>query len=192
MFNPLNSNAWFDFVIKGSAAFGFAWALWWTIGRWLKKQITRILRSLTHSDAMHAHFGHDPARQLHAIIETIRGSMSTDSMVMAICQSRIDLGIYICDPAGRCKVANKPLCKLFGLSQEQMLAYGWSMAIAEHEQRAVLDRWAEAVRGKSRYTASYTLQGTECYTEAEPVILDGTIHAYVGFVIPKADLQRRP
>jgi PAS domain S-box-containing protein len=139
---------------------------------------------------MHSHFGHDPARELRAIIDSIRGSTSTDSMVMAICQSKIDLGIYICDPAGRCKVANKPLCRLFGLSQEQMLNYGWSMAIAESEQRAVLDRWAEAVRGKSRYTATYHLQGVECYTEAEPVILDGIIHSYVGFVIHKSEAHK--
>jgi PAS domain S-box-containing protein len=178
--NPAEINAWSDFIVKGAAAFGIAWALWFS-GR---KLWVRVARSIRHSDAMHEKFGPSPAEALHALIDKLRVDAGRLEIVQTITSHQLDLPVYICDINGKCTFANEALCRLFRMSRDEMLTWGWMRVISPEEAEHVYQQWASFIATGRPYKAFYHVHGKKCMTEAFPTRVDGEIRSYVGYVAP--------
>jgi PAS domain S-box-containing protein len=53
----------------------------------------------------------------------------------------LPVGIYCCDPQGRCLFVNERWCELTGLSAEQALGDGWMQAIHPEDREKVCEKW---------------------------------------------------
>lgn len=95
------------------------------------------------------------------------------------------VAIYECEPKhGLCIMANKALCELFGLSEEEMLGNGWIKAIVPRDRQACWDGYQKAIASDIPYDWSYVVQNQrtrECYKcSTEMVVLrDGCSKAIV-------------
>lgn len=67
----------------------------------------------------------------------------------------VGLAQYVCRPSGECIYASRPLCKIFNLSEAEMLGYGWTLAIVDADRNDAYENWVECVKNKKPYTDTY-------------------------------------
>jgi PAS domain S-box-containing protein len=97
-------------------------------------------------------------------------------------------GIFRTDAHGRCNYGNRHLCILTGLSDEQALGEGWTLAIHPEDRAKVIADWEAAVRERLPYHSEHRLQrpdGTVVWviTEASELTdADGEVAGYVGTI----------
>jgi PAS domain-containing protein len=70
--------------------------------------------------------------------------------------SAINLAYYECDSEGKCIVASPALCRIFGLSQDQMLGTGWTSVI--EDKHSAWSQWQKSVQDDLDYDANYTIK----------------------------------
>lgn len=99
--------------------------------------------------------------------------------------------VYECDPEGRCTYANIALCELFGLSEKDMLGFGWLESLHPDERIRVHGLWTECVRKRIPYECRYDVRdpGTHAVvparTVAHPMLSKtGDLLGYHGTVRP--------
>jgi len=132
------------------------------------------------------HFGKNAGRVLKEIIQRRGLDIAIDEMRLNIIENTIGLGIYICHSDGKCTYANKTLAKMFGISQEDMLGYGWLAPIVDKQKAYQI--WKFALDNNIPYRDKYevTVDGEIklYYSEAEASVSenDGIILGYVGIV----------
>ena len=84
--------------------------------------------------------------------------------------------LFECDINGRCTMANKNLCELFGLDTHDMLGSGWLLSLLETDRARVWDIWIGAVKAGIPYEATYTVvnrrthQHVLCIAYASPLL----------------------
>ena len=66
---------------------------------------------------------------------------------------------YVCDGSGKCIMANAALLKIFGLSYDLMLGYGWLKAIGKNQEERdeVHHEWSYAVKNGIPYDVEYNV-----------------------------------
>lgn len=67
----------------------------------------------------------------------------------------INAAVYVCRPSGECIYASVGLCTLFGLDYEDMLGYGWTLAIPEPHRARAADNWEKHVKNHRPYQDTY-------------------------------------
>lgn len=163
----------------GTAA-GFIWAAIRVGGR--------MYRVLPAVDRLHDFFGESPVHELHKIIADIRTTVGEVEIRQRIAERHLEIGIYVCDPDGRCTWANDYLCDAFGIDSADMLGHGWLSAISKHQQVPVHTTWKQCVADALPYRESYTvvpLDGRpewKAVTQAWPVVRNDKVVCYVGYV----------
>lgn len=129
------------------------------------------------------HFGKEAGRVLRDIMKQRGLEITIDEMRLNIIENAIGLGIFICNSDGKCTYANKTLAKMFGLSQHEMLGFGWLGPIID--KQTAYDNWKFSVDHGTPYRDMYDVRiadVTKTYTaEAEPS-LDEEKRITLGFV----------
>jgi len=145
--------------------------------------------------------------QLASIIAELRpngGSSLRDSVemtrkmvAMASARSRYlasnsNDAVYECGADGRCTWSSPALCKLFGLTEAEMMGHGWLKAIKETEVATVRHTWATSITDGIPYECDYTVvhraSRTEwkCHTSAVAVTdQSGKTVGYLGTVLAR-------
>ena len=68
-----------------------------------------------------------------------------------------EIGVYVCDAAGKCIGINEHITSQFGMDRSELLDYGWSAAIAIEDRSRVVDLWKACVAGGIPYDATYDI-----------------------------------
>lgn len=98
---------------------------------------------------------------------------------------------YICDEDGQCIMVNTALCKLFGLSYQEMTGYGWLKAIGKDqaERDSTHAAWQYSVKNDVPYDMEYTVTNqqtqkkTHCRSSAHALRTPtGEVLHYLGTV----------
>ncbi len=132
------------------------------------------------------HFGENPGKALKFLASRLTEENGKLKLRLDIHEEYLEIGIYICDPHGKCIWANKNLADLFGVNTEDMRGYGWLASIENKED--ALKRWVFSVNNKIPYRDSYIVENQRtkekiyCMTRAEPSIVEDVLLGYVGFV----------
>lgn len=162
--------------------------------KWIKPKADKFYSDSTYYKETGIHilkdiernFGKEAGRVLKEIVQQRGLQIAIDEMRLNIIENAVGIGIYICDSAGMCTYANKTLAKIFGLSQEEMLGYGWITTIVDKQK--AYSNWKFSVDNKVPYRDEYEIKNLEgiitCTTEAEPSYDDSetVILGYVGIV----------
>lgn len=147
-----------------------------------------VSRAFRLSNAIHDHFGTDPAL---SIVESLR-QHTRDGAVrevrLTLLEESLGAGIYVCDATtGACTNCNTALAELYGLDKAAFRDSGWLSAVVPDDRIPVYERWQESVRKKIPYELSYFVRNQRTdrkfrvITKAYPAVLaDGTILCYVG------------
>lgn len=147
-----------------------------------------VSRAFRLSNAIHDHFGTDPAL---SIVESLR-QHTRDGAVrevrLTLLEESLGAGIYVCDATtGACTNCNTALAELYGLDKAAFRDSGWLSAVVPDDRIPVYERWQESVRKKIPYELSYCVRNQRTdrkfrvITKAYPAVLaDGTILCYVG------------
>ena len=107
-----------------------------------------------------------------------------------VASSFTNIGMYECDPQGKCVWANAAMCDIFGLTLEEVLGNGWLAGILDTEREDVLERWMTSVRNDIPYDNTYHVVNRrthETYLIKTTAIVnksrDGKILGYHGQII---------
>jgi len=129
-----------------------------------------------------ANFGREAGRAIRDILMTRGSELILDEARLDIIENAVGLGIYICDPAGRCTYANKTLAKMFGMQQHDMLGYGWFHPIVDKPK--AFTNWNFSIDNNVPYMDVYDIivQGEtkRISTEAEYSEAGSVIIGFVG------------
>lgn len=173
--------------LEGITGISFAFAsfllLW---GRKLNKFVFSV-RSLVRFNHI---FGSDPAEAIKKALYDLERSGSIRNFKQELFAHELSLGIYICEPDGKCIDANDTLVELFGLSRDKFMGYGWTEAIVPEDRRETIDEWEFAVKKGSAYYQTYRVRNATtgetfpCFTKAMAVIdtASDKLLCYVGYV----------
>lgn len=155
------------------------------------KFVGRTLRAIRVSDALHRHFGDDPAKTVHALICGGRQHLSEFDIRQRIIERSLHLGIYQCAPDGKCCFANDVLCDILGIDSRDATGYGWLNAVVD--RKSAFEKWQFAVANQIPYRDEYVIENrrehtrTRARTEAFPATAgdagNAVIVCYVGYVV---------
>lgn len=96
--------------------------------------------------------------------------------------------VYEFDQTGACTFANRALCDLFGIDKSAMLGNGWIRGVDFNERDETYREWMSSVTDRRPYDCAYTVvnqrtgQRYKVKTHADPIIVDGDIAAYRGWI----------
>ena len=113
-----------------------------------------------------------PAFKAKAQTQTLNAYNAIKNEVQAITETLI-LCLYICKPNGNCIYASEGLCNLFRRTAEDMLCYGWTLAVKEQERNRAYTKWVECVKNNLPYEDIYQIETAagvfEVYTNTHVV-----------------------
>lgn len=133
-----------------------------------------------------ASFGKEAGQVIKDILQRKTLQNSINEMRLNIIENAVGLGIFLTDVTGKCTYANKTLAKIFGMSQEEMLGFGWITPIVDKQK--AYNNWKFAIDNDTPYRDHYVILVNEqeftvlaeaeaSYDENEKEIL-----GYVGIV----------
>lgn len=98
----------------------------------------------------------------------------------------LDLPIFYCGVDGRCTKASGPLATLFGMNQQDMLGYGWMVAVHPQDRESVAAAWRRTLVEGYPFDIDYRLlDGCVVHAVARPVTdAHGAMCGYHGVVRP--------
>lgn len=173
-----------EFFTIVAAGVGTAIGILWALIRFG----CRMYRVVPAIDRLHDLFGETPVHELHKIIGDIRTAVGEFEIRQRIAERHLEIGIYVCEPTGKCTWANDYLCDAFGIDSNDMLGLGWLSAISKREQVGVHTAWKQCVADALPYRESYTVVPVDgrpewkAVTQAWPVVRNGRVVCYVGYV----------
>jgi len=151
----------------------------------INKEVLPFIKSL--KDEFSENSGKSIKDQLSRIDDTVRLAELRSKLIAS---SFTNIGMYECDPQGKCVWANAAMCDIFGLTLEEVLGNGWLGGILDSEREAVLDRWMTSVHNDIPYDNTYHVVNRrthETYLIKTTAIVnksrDGKILGYHGQII---------
>lgn len=179
------SNNWLELVERGvawvAAATGVV-ALFY-------KRLVAFVRALRIAHGFGDHFGVEAAATIYQILKSVERSQSESEIRHRIVEAKLGIGVYICDPQGRCTWCNEFLAESFGRDREQMLDFGWLAALDPSDADESFRHWAYAVEHglpyRHRYRVINRRSGLEWLAETEAVAVThgDQLLCYVGWVV---------
>lgn len=107
-----------------------------------------------------------------------------------IASSFSNIGMYECDPQGKCIWANSALCDLFGLPHEEVLGNGWLSGVMDDEREDVLEKWLTSIEHNIPYDTTYTVRNNKTHevfkvktSAMSNKSVDGKILGYYGQMV---------
>lgn len=125
--------------------------------KWAKEQITKrdqlvqTRKNIELAVAEIPKMGEQLTRSLDALtqqIAIIRYRQNTADRHNEICT-------FFCEPDGKCQEVSQALCNLFGLSEDEMLGFGWAKPIEDNPKHIAV--WKAAVDNDYPYADEYII-----------------------------------
>ncbi len=174
---------WIQWVFGILASAGTLGAAW--VGG--RRIVRRVARRWRFIGALAAEFGEDAAT-LIGIIRTFESGHGQLELRQRIAERHAALGIYTCDPDGRCTWCNDWVCEAYRIDSADIVGFGWIAAVAKEDQQRVRDRWLDCVQHQTPYRDEFIVEPTNgdpwmATAEAWPVKNSaGEIVCFVGCV----------
>lgn len=96
-----------------------------------------------------------------------------------------DICVFECNALGNCVTANRALCDLYGLNEEDMLGLGWLIAVKETDRQSVWSAWQATIKSDIPYDATYTVvnqkTGAQFLVRAKAVVHRGLQNNILGY-----------
>lgn len=154
-----------------------------------RRHIKNAIRSLVLGDRFHVVFGDSPAEAIKAIHDAIQTSYEVCELRQQITERHIEIGIFICDTAGRCTWSNSYLNELFCLDSKDMMGFGWLQAIRQSDRKRVNEHWLYSIENDIAYDCDYTIVNKRDnllvdITATAMAVKDdkGIVQCYVGYI----------
>jgi PAS domain-containing protein len=152
---------------------------------WLCSVARKFVRNRHTLERLEVLFGPDPAGIIHRTLSHL--TLQSAQQALRDAHAPNSLACYICDLSGKCIAVNKALCRIYNRSEPEMLGHGWSSVFETTEEALrIVGLWSASVAQGVPYHASYLIHGVLYKTEAHPVVINGEIKQYWGWV-QKAD-----
>lgn len=138
-------------------------------------------------------FGDRPAKRIADAVRTVSCSQDLAQLKVEILHRHLGIGIFVCDPSGKCTEVNDQLCELFGLDSKEMVGFGWLSAVVEGDRMETHKAWAYAVKNDLPYRSEYTIRNARTHSElrvrarAWATKEGGVTLGYLGYVTPVED-----
>jgi len=171
-----------------AAILGAIAAIWGTV-YFTYRFLCKWVRIAISANRIHSEFGDSAFNRLVDIVQKNQVAIEQIYIRTHISERLHNIGIYVCDPEGKCTWANDWLCEAFGLDSHNMHGFGWLAAIKKSEQPRVYDSWTNAIKQHTPYIEDYQVhppnQKTSwtAHTEAWPILIDEKLICYVGHVL---------
>lgn len=137
--------------------------------------------------SLHRAFGEDAGDKLQALIKEINHAQTVADVTRNLIHKHLDVGVYVCDPAGACVWVSPHLASMFAMAEQEMLGFGWVAPITDKFRAHTA--WKQSVDNRIPYSDRYIVHpqngapAFKAMTEAMPVTAaDGTALCYVGYV----------
>jgi PAS domain S-box-containing protein len=139
----------------------------WIVNRFVAgdkiAEVLELLRALSHrvaklDDVVQVQLKPNGRPICEKVDETHRGYLINNGW-RQLDFDHSDIAQYQCNPLGQCVAVNSALCDLFGMSDKQMLVFGWLDAIdgAEERQR-VRDNWQDSNEHDTPHSDTYNVE----------------------------------
>lgn len=154
--------------------------------RLIRARVANVFSSMLAASSMSHAFGPTAGKKLQQITIDLQRRMTMAESLSRAKEAHLQLAMYVCDSSGGCISANRTLCDLFGMSEQNMLGSGWMQAI-EPEERINCDiAWKSSIQRRIPYAHQYhvklkTGERKLIYTEASEVVSGQDILCYIGF-----------
>lgn len=115
-------------------------------------------KSLTQVDGRHFETTYTPVRDADGSVRSVVGVSTVvtgqrlaeldrdqNRRRLEAITSVVPVGLFVSDSHGGCVEANENLCQLTGMTQEELLGYGWLRSIHPDDQDRINKRWQEAL-----------------------------------------------
>jgi PAS domain S-box-containing protein len=103
-----------------------------------------------------------------------------------------DKGIFYSDTNGRTLWVNRTYCRLFGITDGEVIGLGWKRLISPEAKESYISEWMSAVADKREFefiADHVSSEGEEitCRIVAYPMVVNDNFKGHVGFVEQLAD-----
>ena len=178
-------------IVSIIAIIGGLYGAWKVIGKSIKDYFFR--NYYYHMQGFHIMsdiqraFGVDAGATILKFMSSYNDYKSETNLRLDILETDANIGIYVCAVTGECIYANTTLCRMFGMSPEDMKGFGWVKPLVDPE--AEYKHWKFSVENSLPYNSNYEVMRDGkvfmYHTEAEPKrTADGVVIGYVGIVKP--------
>lgn len=178
-----------------AAVVGVATTLWATLVYVRKRWIAPLFRNFLHMvDAAHMvpsireQLFNNSGSTLRDMVDRIAAQLAVlRSQDTALMQEH-EKGIFMTDETGRTVWVNRAYLCMLGVTEGQVLGYGWKNTVAHQERRGYITAWEEAIQDRREFEHVVTLRtedGLASFSvRAYPV--EQPYKGYIGFVVPMA------
>lgn len=171
-------------LLIGAGVFAYVWKQFYSLFQsvtWIHGQGFKILKGLESK------FGNTPAEVIHNIARKLADNQAKDGMRIDIIEENLNLGIFVCDKDGKWIWANRFLCDLFGVDEQDIHGLDWIACIKD--QPKALNTWKFAIQNQIPYRDEFIVlvgdQEITCESKAETSCSDGICLGWVGYVQQK-------
>jgi len=178
-------------IVSIIAIIGALYGAWKVVGKSIKEAFWKSYYYYTQgfhimSDIQRA-FGVEAGATILKFLSSYNDYKTETNIRLDILETDANIGIYVCAVTGECIYANTTLCKMFGMSPDEMKGFGWIKHLADPEGE--YKHWKFTVDNGLPYSSKYDVlkEGGifKYHTEAEPKkTADGVVLGYVGMVKP--------
>jgi PAS domain-containing protein len=171
-------------VTIGGALWGIYKVLRKPVMKWYEKK--SYIYSTGHSliNSIDKEFGKDAGMVIKALIQQQSRDFKTTDIRLQKIESHAQLGIYACEPDGKCKFVNPALAEIFEMDREEMSGYGWLKNVVDKE--TAFENWKFCVNAAIPYSDTYEIKTEKgikkIYTEATPSFEHNILIGYVGII----------
>ncbi len=156
--------------------------------RWAAPHATRHVTAYRAAMGIGDKWGPDAGALIRKLIQDLSRDSSQVSLRIDMLARHLNLGVYVCETDGRMSYVNDALSEMFGLDSTEMLRHGWLSAVDDRRQAFEDLRFslANAIPYEGAYVVVNQRTGERqcCATRAYPVVSDGVVTCYVGYVEP--------
>ena len=171
-------------IAIGTALFGVYKVLRKPVMKWFEKRF--YMYSTGHSliSSIDKEFGKDAGMVIKSLIQQQSRDYKTTDIRLQKIESHTQLGIYACEPDGKCKFVNPALAEIFEMDREEMSGFGWLKNVVDKE--TAYENWNFCVKAAIPYSDTYEIKTTSgikrIYTEATPSFEHNILIGYVGII----------
>ena len=120
-----------------------------------RKYLWSVWRVVATAHRIVNEFGSGAVVDLVALVRQNQLAAETLHIRIQVLEEHQHIGVYVCDPEGRCTWANQYLADAFGLDLGEMKGFGWLRAIGSREREQVQQRWKTALQNGIPYNGEY-------------------------------------
>lgn len=156
--------------------------------RWAAPVTSRHVVAYRAAMGIGDRWGRDAGQTIRKLIQDVSRDTKEMSHKVEVLARHLNVGIYVCEVDGSFNYVNDALSEMFGLDSTAMLRHGWLTAI--DGRRQAFETLKFSLDNKIPHEDAYvvinqrTRQRMCCSAKAYPIIVDGVLTCYMGYIEP--------